>query len=159
MIDLDEIEARANAAAKGPWKFPHRDYPGVVTSHLGCLWNPETGEINDPSDAEFIAHAREDVPALVAEVKRLRRELECAQTALTEAFDEADAEAGRAREALQAVREIHRPEWARDGGHGGQVCSTCLAYTSPMPQRIDWPCPTIRALDAALDGAGQENQQ
>jgi hypothetical protein len=28
-----------------------------------------------PADAAFIAHAREDIPALLAEVERLRREL------------------------------------------------------------------------------------
>ena len=63
---LAEVRARAEKATKGPWKYPHRDCPGVVMSPRGCLWNPDRGEINDPADAEFIGHAREDVPRLVA---------------------------------------------------------------------------------------------
>ena len=82
-LDLAPIKARADAATVGPWivdedqvrREPYR-YPGhgpwegrlpqYVTERYGIL---------NENDAEFIAHAREDVPALVAEVERLRGEL------------------------------------------------------------------------------------
>ncbi len=44
-----EIVARVDAASPGPWAAPTTD-----------------------ADAEFLAHAREDVPFLLAEIVRLR---------------------------------------------------------------------------------------
>lgn len=80
-IDLDEIEARANAATPGPW---HEQHIGTDTCvHIGDYgWvtaGPRAPEYDVDSeqgrdDAEFIAHARQDVPALTAEVRRLRGE-------------------------------------------------------------------------------------
>lgn len=67
--DLDEIEQRANAATPGPWI-------------ADVAPDPETGQfliydVNDSCvcdayerDRSFIAAARSDVPALVAEVRR-----------------------------------------------------------------------------------------
>lgn len=82
-LDLDAIKARANAASSGPWsaiELPpneHYDRPafwvdagydeasGTTSKTVAdCLWSM--------ADAEFIAHARQDVGALLAEVKRLR---------------------------------------------------------------------------------------
>lgn len=69
-LDLDVIEARANAATPGPWGAlsPRADGASPVTRAGGAWIAPFTAE----DDAEFIAHAREDVPALVDEVRRLR---------------------------------------------------------------------------------------
>lgn len=53
-LDLDVIEARAAAAVPG-WSRPG--------------WSRRAY-----ADAAFIAHARTDIPALVAEVRRLREE-------------------------------------------------------------------------------------
>jgi hypothetical protein len=101
--DLDEIEARANAATPGPWQWdgfddvtiPSEDCPqsgAVVLAELserdGEHWIMTPVEVTmqglDPAetggeteaeawavwinqaDAEFIAHAREDIPALLA---------------------------------------------------------------------------------------------
>ncbi|PAZ15626.1 hypothetical protein CLM62_12585 [Streptomyces sp. SA15] len=79
---LNAIDARSNAATKGPWTawaetYPHlvlqgpkgvhpSDAEGIVSTNLA---------VNEGVDAEFIAHAREDVPALLDEVRRLRAEL------------------------------------------------------------------------------------
>lgn len=71
---LSEIEARAKAATPGPWvSFDvDRDGTTVETSAgeilMGSLGSPDATS----ADTEFVAHAREDVPALVAEVRRLR---------------------------------------------------------------------------------------
>lgn len=52
---LDEIEARLSAATPGPW--------------TRTQWEEEQPDVPWDADAEFIAHAREDVPALVAVVR------------------------------------------------------------------------------------------
>ena len=74
MKRLDEIEARTNAASEGPWETY------TITPAMGSmvLTAPADGEeyggyvvpeYLDTEDAEFIAHAREDVPALVAALR------------------------------------------------------------------------------------------
>lgn len=76
-LDLDAIEARANSAMAGPWKaeeyrgFNRKDAEWVVWMNDA---KTEDNTILEQPDAEFIAHAREDVPALVAEVRRTRKE-------------------------------------------------------------------------------------
>lgn len=76
------IKARAEAATPGPFKVFYR----ALDFHSGfyeSLWAEGQKEVicavshgkNDRADAEFLAHAREDVPALLAEVERLRAEV------------------------------------------------------------------------------------
>jgi hypothetical protein len=61
--ELKRIRARADAATPGPWttweKNPTDEY------YASCF----------PADEEFIGHARDDVPALLDEVERLRTAL------------------------------------------------------------------------------------
>ncbi|ATW60863.1 hypothetical protein SEA_BENTHERDUNTHAT_93 [Gordonia phage BENtherdunthat] len=89
-LDLDAIEARARAATPGPWEFHDEDIhrnPWVTRKIVRdnepyhelnvlkvrmarhardeCCWPPTS------TDAEFIAHARTDVPALVSRVREL----------------------------------------------------------------------------------------
>lgn len=87
--ELGEIEARAESATDGPWHH-YRDVAGLPDIPVvGCYddarrdyvaicdcWGQDFDVPRDRdyrADADFIAHAREDVPALVAEVRRLRR--------------------------------------------------------------------------------------
>lgn len=98
---LGEIEARAKAATPGPWVLEKGDryrpeYP--MDLRIRCEWSPPVNgacghELFRPSgvsrstepDASFVCHAREDVPALVDEVRRLRE----ANESLVAAFDAA----------------------------------------------------------------------
>ncbi|MFF3928165.1 hypothetical protein [Streptomyces hirsutus] len=71
-----EIAARADAATKGPWKRSE-DYSDILAQdgeHLGSYWLPV--------DGEFIAHAREDVDLLLAELAAVRTELDQAQESI-----------------------------------------------------------------------------
>ena len=79
MIDLEAIKARAQAATPGEWYVercgdfddPSFIIAGVVRDRYG------DNALNCGSDealGQFIAHARTDVPALVAEVERLTAE-------------------------------------------------------------------------------------
>jgi hypothetical protein len=69
-IDLEAIRRRADAATPGPWQ-----------RSLNILWGkildiePEIAFCTTVNDTEFIAHAREDVPALLDEVERLTGQL------------------------------------------------------------------------------------
>ena len=77
---LDEIEARADAATDGPWETRLFDgLPGKKVvgkrepSDLGrgpiVLMQPIFCTEQSADNAEFIAHARTDVPALVAALR------------------------------------------------------------------------------------------
>jgi hypothetical protein len=70
--EIREIEEREKAATLGPWRAvwtgdtvkSHRVY-AEWTGNIACGISPKTG------NAEFIAHAREDVPRLTNEVRQL----------------------------------------------------------------------------------------
>lgn len=101
LLDLEAIEARCAAASPGPWAlgewsgrchmdhYPHGrgqclyqyklvEAPDVVSGPepVTIIGHDENGAILNPYNAAFIAHARQDVPALLQEVRRLRRLLE-----------------------------------------------------------------------------------
>lgn len=71
---IAEIRARAEAATPGPWTVFARDSSGQAVDYfLGFdIEGPEEaqrGMFANRADAEFIAHAREDIPALLAALK------------------------------------------------------------------------------------------
>ncbi|CDX39306.1 conserved hypothetical protein [Mesorhizobium sp. SOD10] len=77
-FDLQEMESRAAAARPGPWKswVEGRDFDGG-SNFIQTGNGAERGEDIQMSGAtvaeqDFIAAARQDVPHLVAEVRRLR---------------------------------------------------------------------------------------
>jgi hypothetical protein len=78
--ELAAIKARVVAASDGPWKaIPDPAYGdhGYLLA-VGPVWPLSGGTLDlkvGDDDATFIVHAREDVPALVAEVERLREAL------------------------------------------------------------------------------------
>ena len=80
-VDLEDIKARCEAAEPGPWVMRHEG-KGNVPEYRPA-W--KAGAFSDDGDTAqaianegFIAHAREDVPALVAEVERLQKQLAAA---------------------------------------------------------------------------------
>lgn len=79
---LDEIQERADAATPGPWRMSEYDPAEVWADRDPAGWDAffiatTDRNMGDPNiaDAEFIAHSREDVGELLAEVRRLRAEL------------------------------------------------------------------------------------
>ncbi len=94
---LDEIEDMADAATEGPWEAVAADPREVRLKRT--YWQLGGGPLSkgvafvfgaDPSNAALISATREGVPALVAEVRRLRARLaraEAACTALADAYD------------------------------------------------------------------------
>ncbi len=75
---LAEIRRRVEAASPGPWKASiegrdHESGSSIIIVGDGSSRRDDielTGAT--PADYDFIAHARQDVPLLVEEVRRLR---------------------------------------------------------------------------------------
>lgn len=80
-LDLEAIKARLAAATPGPWRaveMTHYGEPGTGFGWVaggkqpcGAIMGEESGGAGMLEDAVFIAHAPEDIAALVAEVERL----------------------------------------------------------------------------------------
>ena len=178
-LDLDAIEARANAATDGPWRHGNwSDHLGdrrVISGGDGC-YEVERLDIMRAHDAEFIAHARGDVPDLVAKVRRLTEEaatqrewFEAADAAAERRLDQsiawmeraeaAEAEVVTLRARLAAV-EARVVEWESDR-------DVCLAWIADPAMHADEGHPDrlsrvadsldrhARAMRAALATAGE----
>lgn len=84
--ELKAIEDIASKATAGPWHL------AIASSGDEAESNIEAGHTDiaydvPNADAIFITHARENVPALVAEVRRLREENEHLNSELQRAHD------------------------------------------------------------------------
>lgn len=90
---IDEIRARVEAATEGPWVLANscswrrilteEDRPVVVPTVSRSDGHPDLS-IPNAADGEFIAHAREDIPFLLARIEEL-------ELALVDARLEAEA--------------------------------------------------------------------
>jgi hypothetical protein len=75
MTSIDDIKARAEAATEGPWTYTGKDHQTtwIETPLEDVLIHDErgTGHMREnfswikEADAEFITHAREDIPKLL----------------------------------------------------------------------------------------------
>lgn len=90
--DLAEIEARANAATRGPWKRT----PGYRT--LKPEWDTSFGTflIEEDTwarieDVEFIAAARTDIPMMLADLREARNLIAMASMSIVEICGPSDA--------------------------------------------------------------------
>lgn len=70
-IDLDAIEARARAATEGPWTV-NEDGHGVEARADDDFGGIQIVPWIKCENAAFIAHAYQDIPALIAELRHLR---------------------------------------------------------------------------------------
>ena len=134
-LDLDAIEARANAATSGPW-YQGRDGRRYESSHevftREDMYDAESRDAYPQAarseDAEFIAHAREDVPALVAAVRE-RDEMLAKISAAVAAGTYSNREL---REAIQYIANVVDRTDAREPRvmcfcGGEHITGTCLA--------------------------------
>jgi hypothetical protein len=104
MLDLDAIEARVEAATEGPW-FKVNDTDvcwsanGTHPEVAVCLRTEDVGVVQShEANADFIAHARTDIPALVAELRAAREaidELTAIAISMLRWRDDSDSDAQR----------------------------------------------------------------
>jgi len=80
---LGEIEARATSAHPAPWKAWDRGIGYEIHTWLDEPLNAGHRETFNIADANFIAHARTDIPALLAMVREQRAVLERVEAVLT----------------------------------------------------------------------------
>lgn len=76
---LDEIQARANAATPGPWECMGETVFGTYSYIRKCKSHWPITETARNKDHEkngmFIAHAREDIPWLISELRSAQQEV------------------------------------------------------------------------------------
>ncbi len=87
-MNIEEIKAREQAATRGPWKVGDGTHQSLFNGRNAVISQderylvteravyPNAPDFNDQvfSNIDFIAHARTDIPALIAEVKRMEAE-------------------------------------------------------------------------------------
>lgn len=106
---LAEIKAREQAATPGPWKHEEENSEYVIGPNelnVCLIYRKDLG------DAAFIANARTDIPALVAEVERLKNCKcvdKCGLVCLLGKYDAMKAE----RDTLKRTLEIVFTEFGR----------------------------------------------
>jgi len=138
-LDLAAIRARADAATPGPWKLwgmsvladPVGD-SNLDTAILvaNTAFRDANGRLRT-NDADFIAAARTDVPALLAEVERLTRIVNgYDRTPAEQRAAEAEAEVERLRAEVRRLRDYLDLPICRNPGcmvvyFGGDVCPGC----------------------------------
>ncbi len=125
MIDLDAIKQRADAATPGPWYSTWNDpittpisddedgtvirsederVPPADRVVVGSIWYDHSWAACTQPNAAFIAAARTDIPALVAEVERLQR-IEAAAKAHLADWESGDTFGHESRAALKRALE------------------------------------------------------
>lgn len=98
---LAEIQQRCEAATEGPWTT---EADGVINKIITPNCDFRTFDHHMPCNAEFIAHARTDIPALLAHAAALQAQLE-GQRRLTE---QAENLAEKLQAQLDALTEAMR---------------------------------------------------
>ena len=124
---LDEIKTRASKATRGPWAWNSRHGLGAPNrlvmwpSHeYGCDLDIEGEE----ADLDFIAHARTDIPDLIAALEAAERERDaCAGLASQAVSDMATAQ--NRITALEVERDALKAE--------NQKMVTLLGHIHPDP--------------------------
>ena len=137
-LDLEAIKARAAAATEGPWEWDDstigqhwsrpQPWATVVDDEVKCgdyCYGGSSSPIKSDADGQFLAHAREDIPALVAEVERL--------------CEERDEYLRR----LDAVEAKHTLVTVRYGDAPDELA--CRACGTHYEYPVAWPCQTVKA--------------
>ena len=119
MNRLNEIEARANAATEGPWegiRYPDGLLGRVIASdELGvCI----AEDFPDDADAEFIAHARADVPDMAAALRAV----------------------------LEVHQDGGESQGYLDDGSYGDIPHCCTECGSLGEYGVPWPCATVETI-------------
>jgi len=91
-FDRAAIKARAEAATPGPWDTSTTswepealmvDMPDGADDVYSLAWHAGGGLcVMSAADAEFIAHAREDIPALLAALEEAERRIAAVEAAI-----------------------------------------------------------------------------
>jgi cell division FtsZ-interacting protein ZapD len=104
--ELDAIRNRVNGALPAPWEFERFNgrYTLFISEHIQADFSYLC--VNELLNvAEFISHAREDVPTLLAEIERYKKALRYIAITKNYDLDEIDIIADYEEVAKQALTE------------------------------------------------------
>lgn len=144
---LDQWAALADGATEAPWVV--QDGDEVHAPHL--LDQDEASDVatifDANADAAFIAASREAVPALIAALRAVLDEHRPGHVYLL------TDECGHDHDDDSDDR-VGRDDWGDafclDSPTGETFCTGCIG---PDESNLPYPCPTVRAITSALDGA------
>ncbi|WP_025851663.1 hypothetical protein [Bacillus velezensis] len=71
---LEEVRQRADAATEGPWRIGKQSPNGL--NNIGTIGGLLTAQTTNEDDAKYIAHARQDIPALLGHIAALQGKIE-----------------------------------------------------------------------------------
>jgi hypothetical protein len=156
-LDLEAIKARAEAATPGPWNGTwHATAESSIEGsdgHTVAYVNSECADHPGRRDADghFIAAARSDVPALVAEVERLTQ----FATSLGKALDARIGDVRRRDDEIESLRRQRAAE--RDVIEKAKAWGA--DYKSPYGATFESDQVLIAAVDALGDSQGDTDGQ
>lgn len=148
---LGLIKARAKKATEGPWGYYTPQGQGKDPI-FGATPGDEVALVKRPADWRFIAHARTDVPRLVAAIEAVLKMHR--QVPLYGHEDD-----------CTNTDEEHREEHFQSDGEfccheliEGWTCAECadVQDVASLAGPPEWPCPTVRALTDKLTGEDDE---
>lgn len=127
MLDIEVIKKRAEAATKGPWTFipEDRDNRGAIspvcTFGNDYSYYPTAGQLYDEADGYFMAHARTDIPSLIAELERTRAAAKELREALANYATEADCRCNRVDDThtepcASVIKAFENTKWLKELG-------------------------------------------
>lgn len=162
-LNLDEIEALANAATPGPWEvdgFPGRT-PMLVANGFDviCLFqdHPRIRDKHIKPNAELIANARTDIPALCAELRDHRGadrdygEVRDLYDNLRQQFNELRAENADLRKTAGAMIDAAYPA-IQAAGDDTHYCNSC----KELKRQLEAEKTNSAMIGEALDGLPAE---
>lgn len=104
--ELERLEALANAATGGSWQAgdPYDGRTALLVSVYGM--GMEVADTQREADAAFIAAARDAVPSLIAEVRRLRERVATVDAEREQAYQIAQQNEQTARSMARVVEDV-----------------------------------------------------
>lgn len=124
---LAEIKDRVQAAGPGPWTRRGRYVPADIVDAEGYY----VGQIDNGADADFIAHARQDIDDLLAEVRRLKSVLRDA----VDQIAELEADLGEATARVADV-EAEREKLIRWHREDGKELARLLSHVAELQENL-----------------------
>jgi len=158
---LNEIAARADAATAGPWCtdsweiYQGTEYQPGISQWIGETCRGTSSPEQDRADAEFVAAARADVPALVAEVRRLLAERHSTNESLDTAVQELRTRRDETTAApYEATPETHAQMRAALTKHYATARNGACENCGSVPE--EW-CPDCAACEQGCFGGFDGN--
>jgi hypothetical protein len=151
-LDLDAIETRANRATPGPWHLDKEvDINGEVWWDESPVANTMYWHHSQPDDmhnfnAAFIAHARTDIPELIAEIRRLRAENETLSEFAARTSDEKMLLLRDGSTSAEPFEEIEEEKWGTISRSPMERSATSVGPSDPFkqictrPKHAESPC-------------------